>query len=188
MLGRTIFLTLDKRAGRLDYFWCLLSVTLLLLRRTPRRSEAFSVTDSLILTDDDLAKHWHLVEAADRKELAAFVKFKCFRARHRLEMVNTNELDCVWVRRWKASTNSDGTTTWIIKSRLCGRGFLDKQKLDIDKHSSTASRISQRIAIFIAVQYDLDVESWDIGNAFLQGLSFEELARKAKDLGYEVKG
>ena len=45
-----------------------------------RTKEVFRVdTDTDILTEADMAKHWHLVEAADRKELQSFVDNAIFK-------------------------------------------------------------------------------------------------------------
>ena len=104
------------------------------------------------MTEEDIHCYWPLVDEADRVELTAFVKFTCSRARKAERGDNT--LDCVWVRKWKFIQIPDGTTQWIIKSRLCGRGFLDKQKLEVNRHSTTASRMSQRIGVSMAVQND----------------------------------
>ena len=71
-------------------------------------------------------RNWPLVDEADRIELFAFVKLICFRARRAERGDNT--LDCVWAHKWKLFQNPDGTTRWINKSRLCGRGLLDEQK------------------------------------------------------------
>ena len=88
-------------------------------------------------------------------------------------MANGNLIDAVWVRRWKYDPKLGRK---VIKSRLCGRGFLDKQKFDIQRHSSTASRLSQKLVVSVAQCHDdFDLESWDISTAFLQGLTFEEL-------------
>ena len=54
--------------------------------------------------------------------------------------------------------------------------------------SATASRLSQRLIVSLAQILQEEPESWDIGNAFLQGSSFAELAKRAKELGYELKG
>ena len=70
---------------------------------------------------------------------------------------------------------------------MCGRGFLDKQKFDVQKASTTASRISQRLAVSLAHLERLELELWDISNAFLQGMSFDELHRRAKELNIEIK-
>ena len=139
--------------------------------------KAFGVTDALILTDKEIAMHFAKVDAADRKELEAFAKFKTCIARKAENL--SNIIDCVWGRRWKQAKLSDGATEWQVKSRLCGRGFLDKQRFEVDKHSSTATRMSQRMALSIATQGEHDVQSWDISNAFLQGLSYKELQEKS---------
>ena len=98
-------------------------------------------------------------------------------------------MDCLWVRVWK---NGE------IKSRLCARGFFDRQKQLIEKHSSTATRLSQRI---ICSQFMVDgivhtenpktdpieLVSLDISGTFLQGLDYEELMKIARELGYESR-
>ena len=41
--------------------------------------EIFRVdSDTALLTESDLAQYWHLVEAADRKELEQFIKHQVF--------------------------------------------------------------------------------------------------------------
>ncbi len=54
------------------------------------------------------------------------------------------------------------------------------------RHSSTASRLSHKMACSLAVTYNLDVQAWDISTAFLQGLQFNELRKKAQELGHEI--
>ena len=153
-----------------------------------RTGEAYTATQAAdILTDKDLVDNWPAVDAADRAELEAFVKFKVFEAKHSSVVENDNCIDAVWVRRWKWINGPDGKRIRIVKSRLCGRGFLDRQKYSIDRHSSTASRLSQRIQVALKQSLGLSMESWDIGNAFLQGLRFDELREKAKELGLETK-
>jgi hypothetical protein len=155
---------------------------------------AYSLQSDLILDDEEIANNWQLVEAADQKELQAFVTHKVFgvaAVKQRSQQCYTsgkpyNEVDGTWIRKWKL-THANGKDVWIIKSRLCGRGFLDKQKWDVQRSSSTASRISQRLAVSLAQLEKLDMELWDISNAFLQGLSFKELYDRAAELGLEVK-
>ena len=86
---------------------------------------------------------------------------------------NSNFIDGTWVRKWKKVVQA-GKSVWIVKSKFCGRGFL-AQQYEIQKHSSTASRISQRIAVSCAANEGWELESWGIANAFLQGLIFKEL-------------
>ena len=141
--------------------------------------ECFSVTSDELLTLDQIRDNWTEVDAADRKEVASFVQHSVFALSKRSDSRNT--VDGVWVRKWL--NRKLGT----VKSRCCGRGFLDKQKLCIDRHSSTASRLSHRICCSLAVQFDLTIECFDITTAFLQGLKFSEVESKARELGIETK-
>lgn len=80
---------------------------------------------------------------------------------------------------------------------------FDKQKHTIDGHSSTATRVSQRMVISSGMcdmmsgydGYDYDyvddsdgigTESLDIRGVFLQGLDCKQLQQQARSLGYEV--
>ena len=45
---------------------------------------------------------------------------------------------------------------------------MDPQKHKLTKHSSAASRLTQRLHVSICVQNDFAIESWDISVAFLQ--------------------
>eukprot|EP00959_Pyramimonas_sp_CCMP1952_P287065 6003217-Pyramimonas_sp.AAC.1 len=82
-----------------------------------------------------------------------------------------------WVLRWKII---DGTKA--VKARLVIRGFMDQQQGGLDTASLTARRTSQRLVLSVGVQYGWAIFSWDIGNAFLRGLSFTEI----KEQGAEV--
>ena len=139
----------------------------------------FSVSTDEILTPDDVAAHWPAVEQADYDEVASFAKHEVFEIDLRSNA--TNVVDGVWVRKWKDRSKG------LVKSRCCGRGYLDKQKTVVDRHSSTASRLSHRIAVSIATQFDLTMECFDISTAFLQGLRFSEVAARSRELGHEAR-
>jgi len=141
--------------------------------------EIFSVSSDDILSEADIAKYWHLVDAADRAEIDQFVDYQVFKARKWDDTVH-NVIDGVWVRRWKDKAKL------ILKCRLCGRGFLDSQKSAVQRHSSTASRLSHKLACALGVQLGFTFETIDISGAFLQGLRFDELAKRAAELGYET--
>ena len=66
---------------------------------------------------------------------------------------------------------------------MCGRGFMDSQRQGIHRHSSTASALSHRLAMTIGAQYDWDCETYDVSTAFLQGLKFQEIESRARELG-----
>ncbi|CAK0865187.1 unnamed protein product [Prorocentrum cordatum] len=141
--------------------------------------ECFSVSSDEILTPDDVIRHWPAVEAADRKEVSSFVQHGIFKLAP--SSASDNTVDGTWVRKW--ADRSKG----LVKSRCCGRGFLDRQKNSIDRHSSTASRLSHRMAVSLGVQHDLVIESLDISTAFLQGLKFSEVVKRAAELGHEIR-
>ena len=146
----------------------------------PSEDACYSVSTDNLLTEQDVCKHLALVEAADRKEVASFVENKCFKLRRRSKEHTWNQVDGAWVRKWG---NAERT---LVKSRCCSKGFTDRQKGKIQKHNSTASRLSHRLSCSLGMQYRLEVESLDISTAFLQGLRFGELRQKALDLGYGI--
>ena len=136
-----------------------------------------NVLSSLTLKSTNI---FAIVDVADRQEVLQFVKHKIFEPKRRstLGKGKLNLVDCVWVRKWNIHYE-------LVKSRLCARGCFDAQKHLIDKHSSTASRLSQRLicALHMVSGYvfapsldprDIVLVSLDIKAAFLQGLRFEE--------------
>ena len=141
--------------------------------------QCFSVSTDELLRPEEVVEFFEQVDKADRLEVASFVKNKVFELRRRNSSAS-NRVDGTWVRKWA------DRRLRIVKSRCCSRGFLDKQKGHINKHSSTASRLSHRLACTLGVQNGLYLESFDISTAFLQGLRFDELQQKARDLGYTV--
>ena len=141
--------------------------------------ECFPITESNLLTEAEVAQHFAAVEAADIKEIQSFVSHKVFSVD--LAVNSDNTIDAVWVRRWIDKSKG------VVKSRCCGRGFLDKQRSKIDRHSSTASMMSHKLACALSVQMDWTVEALDISTAFLQGLRFTDIADKARTLGVEIR-
>ena len=139
----------------------------------------YSVSSDELLTEKDVIANWPAVEKADREEVRSFIHHDVFRVDLRENA--TNIVDGVWVRKWKDRKKG------IVKSRCCGRGYLDRQKTVIDRHSSTASRLSHRVAVCLATQFDLCMECFDISTAFLQGLRFSEVAAASRALGHEAR-
>ncbi len=155
--------------------------------------EIFRVDDSTaLLTDDDLARYAQLVREADRRELEAFIDHKVFKVEPISSLSsNANLVDCVWIRKWAIKGQK-------VKSRMCARGCFDRQKYFIDRHSSTATRLSQRLVVSLGLctgiiysdtgdNLDIDTESLDISTAFLQGLDYQQLKDQARLLGYEYR-
>ena len=132
--------------------------------------------DSDAVTEEDMRKHFKEIEEADRKELQAFVTHKVFACRARVQMENGNIIDATWVRKWKWDPQ---LKRFVVKSRLCGRGFLDQQKHEIQRRSSTASRLNQKLIVNTSQTHPgVALESWDMSTACLQGLSFAALKRE----------
>ena len=136
----------------------------------------------------EIAEDFDEVQKADRAELIGFARHKLFKVQDTMYADSSwNMVDAVWARRWKSVMNESGQMVWIVKSRLCGRGFLDNQKTIIQRLASTASRISQRLLISLCVIFQLMLETWDISNAFLQGLTYEQLEKDAKSTSTTFK-
>ena len=83
--------------------------------------ECLSVSRDNLLTEQDIIDNFPLVQAADAKEVSSFVEHQVFDIDLRSEAHNC--IDAVWVRKWASRKPP------AIKSRLCGRGFLDRQRL-----------------------------------------------------------
>ena len=115
------------------------------------------------------------VIAGKLKELQAWVDLEAFELIPRSK--GKNIMTGRWVLRWKFV---DGHK--VVKARLVIRGFQDRQQSELDTASFTARRTSQRIVVSTAVQYDWRLFSWDIGNAFLRGLTFQELEEEGETL------
>ena len=144
-----------------------------------RDDQCFSVSSDDNLTPQEVIDNWDVVEAGDYEEAVSLYSHDVFELDKSVNA--TNVVDGIWVRKWKNREKR------IVKSRCCGRGFLDRQKTTVSRHSSTASRLSHRLLCSLAMQFELTLESFDISTAFLQGLKFSEVVAKAKELGHEVK-
>ena len=63
-----------------------------------------------------------------------------------------------------------------IRARLTVRGFKDSDKGDIDRYAGTSSKCSQKLLVSEAVRNGWPIFTADISKAFLQGVTYEELA------------
>ena len=64
----------------------------------------------------------------------------------------------------------------MIRARLTVRGFKDRDKEQIARYAGTSSRSSQKVLVSEAVRNGWDICTTDIPKAFLQGVTYEELA------------
>ena len=76
-----------------------------------------------------------------------------------------------WVLKWK---DVQGKRT--IKARLTVQGFKDRQ--NVDNYAGTTSRWGQRLILIIAAQMKWTLHSADVSEAFLRGLTFEEVSKE----------
>jgi len=92
-----------------------------------------------------------------------------------------NILDSRWVLKYKVVNGVKQ-----IKARLTARGYKDKQSSELSTFSPTASRWSQRLLVIVCVQEGWVLVSADVSQAFLRGVSFDELAESEPQLLREV--
>ena len=122
------------------------------------------------LSKAEVDSNWELVAAAIRTELMAFSDNKSFE----LEELGTsqNAMTSRWVLRWKII---DGVRS--VKARLTVHGFKDVDADWLQTYAGTASRWSQRVVTAVSAQQRWEILTADVGNAFLKGLTFKELAQ-----------
>ena len=143
--------------------------------------------DDDILTPDQLKSHWAEVRKAMLKELQTWCKLKCFSRRPRKGARNVIDVRWVIKFKWEVPTSdAEGSQSGnreaakpvrTIRARLTVRGFKDHEKNDIDRYAGTSSRISQKLIVSEAVRNHWPILSADISKAFLQGVTYEELAK-----------
>ena len=94
----------------------------------------------------------------------------------RWPLVEAHEYECEGCRRRLG--RADPSHTFVPgKCRLCIRGFKDGQAENLDTFAGTASRYGQRTANIIAATKRWTLWSLDVSQAFLKGLTFEEVSR-----------
>ena len=134
------------------------------------RKEVVIEREMNILTLAEAMAHVDEVTQAMRDELKRWVSCGGFRRFPR--KLATNCLDSRWVLKWKLV---DGKR--VIKARLTVRGYKDLQGAEVKTMATTASRWGQRVVCMAAVQNDWVLYSADVSQAFLKGMSFDEVAK-----------
>ena len=142
--------------------------------------------DDDILTAEELKSHAKEVAAAMLAELKTWAKLKCFSRRKRAGAKNI--IDCRWVIKWKyeqaaisveAASNAalgEASRRRVIRARLTVRGFKDRDAQNLDSYAGTSQRYSQRLVCSEAAHRGWPICTTDISKAFLQGVTYEELA------------
>ena len=132
-------------------------------------------TNTDLLTREELYKHREEVQAAIVCELQTWLKYKCFKRRPRAGARNI--VDCKWVIKWKMEVLPNGKNRRIIRARLTLRGFKDMDAANLERYAGTSQRYSQRLVVSEAANRKWSLVSTDISKAFLQGVTYEELAK-----------
>ncbi|CAK0813698.1 unnamed protein product, partial [Prorocentrum cordatum] len=83
----------------------------------------------------------------------------------------TNIIDSRWVLKWK---EIDGKKQ--VRARLTVRGFKDMQSPELSTFAGTTTRWGQRLVNQVTAQRKWRLFSADISQAFLRGLTFEQVA------------
>ena len=134
------------------------------------RKEVVIEKEMNILSLAEAQAHAEECTTAMRDELQRWVN--CGGFRRFPKKLASNCLDSRWVVKWKLV---DGKR--VIKARLTVRGYKDLQGAEVKTMAATASRWGQRVVCMAAVQNDWVLYSADVSQAFLQGMSFEEVAK-----------
>ena len=138
-----------------------------------------------LLTQEEIRLHASEVTQAIIDELKTWQGFKCFKRRPRAEAPCV--IDVRWVFKWKFVKE-----VRKIRARLCLRGFKESGSDDQSNYSATATRFSQRALVSECVLRGWVLASSDVPKAFLQGVSYDELAqatnRPKRDVSFDLTG
>ena len=151
--------------------------------------------DDDVLSPQQVNEHWPEIEGAMLKELQTWAKLQCFSRKPKTEARNV--IDTRWVYKFKYEEqtvdatkagfqNSSATAKRTIRARLTVRGFKDADKWDIDRYAGTSTRGSQKLIVSEAVLRGWVLCAADISKAFLQGVTYEELAKLTGEPAREV--
>ena len=133
--------------------------------------------ESDLLTSSEIRQNQAAVDAATLEELRIWMKYGCFERAPRAS--SRNVMDSKFVTKWKKTKDSCGTEVRIIRQRLALRGFKDLQAAELEAHAATGSRLSQRLLCSeAACRPHWRFVALDISKAFLQGLTYKEIASR----------
>ena len=140
--------------------------------QTHTRKAVIERSDDL-LTSEETHVHAAEVMQAMVDELRTWQKLQCFerKAKSKCPCI----IDAKWVLKWKFRGE-----TRTIRARLCLRGFKEHGADHLSNYSATASRLSQRLLVSETVLRDWQLASTDVPKAFLQGVTYSELAEMTK--------
>ena len=123
-----------------------------------------------IITRQEALENLEACKESMLEEIGRWIKHKAWKRGPRSEAQNV--LSSRWVLKWK-DIGQGTEKKRRIKARLVAQGFRDRQ--EVENYAGTTSRWAQRVLIIVAVQQGWDLWSAVISEAFLRGLTFEEL-------------
>ena len=128
-----------------------------------------------LLTKEEMVRHKPQVEAAILEELKIWNSYNCFKMVPRKGAVNI--IDSRFVAKWKVKDPTKPYESRIIRMRMALRGFKEWCADALDTYAGTGSKISQRLLLSEAACHpEWSFLSLDINKAFLQGVTYDELA------------
>ncbi|CAK0801133.1 unnamed protein product, partial [Prorocentrum cordatum] len=122
-----------------------------------------------VLTLEEARAHEVEVRQAMKDELERWAELKAFQRIPKDQA--TNIIDSRWVLKWK---EIDGKKQ--VRARLTVRGFKDMQSPELSTFAGTTTRWGQRLVNQVTAQRKWRLFSADISQAFLRGLTFEQVA------------
>ena len=146
------------------------------------RKAVIDRSDDLLTADEMRANADACLDAMFR-ELKTWHDLKCFSRKPRSKAACT--IDTRWVFKWKYV---DGKRT--IRARLTLRGFKEFGVDNQSNFAATATKWSQRLIVSECVLRSWCLASTDISKAFLQGVSYSEIAAETgqpeRDVNFDV--
>ena len=128
-----------------------------------------------ILTKEEIIENQEAVNAAIVEEFKVWTKYECFKMVPRRGAENI--IDSRFVCKWKVKDPTRPYESRIIRMRMALRGFKEWCADSLDTYAATGSKISQRLLLSeTACHPDWSFLSIDINKAFLQGVTYKELA------------
>ena len=122
-----------------------------------------------VLTLEEARAHEVEVRQAMKDELQRWAGLKAFQRFPKDQADNI--IDSRWVLKWK---EIDGQKQ--VRARLTVRGFKDLQSPELATFAGTTTRWGQRLVNQVTAQRKWRLFSADISQAFLRGLTFEQVA------------
>ena len=138
--------------------------------------ETNKVQSNAAVSDDELReltrKTPEVITAAILAELMRWVDNAAIKRQRR--HLARNLVTSRYVFTWKLQADNSR----ILKCRLTVHGFKDNEKSSLERYSATATRWGQRMVVSTAVQCAWPLASLDITQAFLKGLTFDEIQKE----------